>query len=323
MTPIYICGCDRSGTTMLGSMIGAHSQCAAIPETHFFIDVLRYFRRHGSFNASKFLERIKQHWRFQLWNFSLTKDQERLLSTCDSPPALLAALINMYLEKEAPESIFFWVDHTPSNVEYLSTLFSFYPKAKAIHLVRDGRAVASSVIPLDWGPINASTAASWWKEKIVYGLAAETAFPNSVLRIRYEDVLRAPACELDRIQQFLNLPLENLSEKKPRFNIPEYTENQHRLVGKPPDLNRAVAWQFELSSRDIETVEYLTGELLSYLGYVLTLGLSATPPPTDTIITKLRNHLKLREKRQQRKRRILKFQQYAKQSNAQRDNGGL
>lgn len=304
-------------------MIGAHTQCAAIPETHFFMDTLRHFHRYDIFNATKFMESIKSHWRFQLWNFLFTNDLESLLSTSDSPSALLTDLIRSYLETEVRKPASFWVDHTPSNVEYLTTLFSIFPQAKAIHLVRDGRAVASSVIPLDWGPVNISTAASWWKGKIVYGLAAEAAFPNRVLRIRYEDLLADPKIQLDRVQKFLHLPIEDLSVKKPQFKIPKYTEDQHRLVGQPPDPKRADAWQLEMPSRAIETFEYLTGELLSYLGYTLTFGLSATPPIGETVITNIRNYLKLRYQQQKRKKRILMYRAYGKQSNDQRNNGGI
>ena len=39
--PVLIGGCDRSGTTMLGSMLGAHPRCICVPETNFIVHLFR------------------------------------------------------------------------------------------------------------------------------------------------------------------------------------------------------------------------------------------------------------------------------------------
>lgn len=312
LTPIYVCGCDRSGTTMLGSIIGEHSHCFTIPETQFFIDTLGTFRKHQVYNSSKILEQIKRHWRFRLWNLHLLKTQNVSLSKIDSPSALLVALISIYQDTHSKTTATYWVDHTPANIQYLSTFFSFFPTAKAIHLIRDGRAVASSVIPLDWGPIDAKGAATWWMNKIAHGLAAELAFPNRVCRVRYEDVLNEPRFQLERIQNFIQVPIENLLETEPQYKVPKYTRKQHLLVGTSLDSKRSEAWRLELSTRDIETFEYLTGELLTYLGYPLSYGLSATPPPKETLFDAIKNYFSMESQKQRRKRRIFNTIQHGK-----------
>ncbi|MGH2753432.1 MAG: sulfotransferase, partial [Actinomycetota bacterium] len=40
MKPVFIGGCERSGTTMLGAMLGAHPRHLCPPEMPFKIDVL-------------------------------------------------------------------------------------------------------------------------------------------------------------------------------------------------------------------------------------------------------------------------------------------
>ncbi|MBD3360653.1 hypothetical protein GF366_02510, partial [Candidatus Peregrinibacteria bacterium] len=41
MKYIFIGGCPRSGTTMLGSLLGAHPEALCIPESQFKTDVMR------------------------------------------------------------------------------------------------------------------------------------------------------------------------------------------------------------------------------------------------------------------------------------------
>jgi hypothetical protein len=41
MKPVFVGGCDRSGTTPLGAILGAHPECACVPESQFVLDVLR------------------------------------------------------------------------------------------------------------------------------------------------------------------------------------------------------------------------------------------------------------------------------------------
>ena len=64
--------------------------------------------------------------------------------------------------------------------------------AKFIHLVRAPRAVAASIMPLDWGPNNAIDAARYWVQKIAYGLAFESVYPEVCLKVKYEDILQEP-----------------------------------------------------------------------------------------------------------------------------------
>ena len=76
MQPIVIVGCQRSGSTMLGSMLGAHSEMAAIPEAQFFVDCMPSATE--PFDVSNIVEQIKHHYRFKIWNYSFPPISENL-----------------------------------------------------------------------------------------------------------------------------------------------------------------------------------------------------------------------------------------------------
>src|SRR4030042_6706340 len=69
MLPVFIGGHPRSGTTLLGDLVGSHSDCICTPESQFKVSVYRRLNLHG--NAAPDLgeatEMIKKHWRFRIW----------------------------------------------------------------------------------------------------------------------------------------------------------------------------------------------------------------------------------------------------------------
>ena len=69
---IFIGGCSRSGTTLLGSMLGAHSDCITTPESHFKTSVLRG-RSADIFNldSKEALSKISRQWRFKVWDVKI------------------------------------------------------------------------------------------------------------------------------------------------------------------------------------------------------------------------------------------------------------
>src|SRR5690606_9333198 len=122
---------------------------------------------------------------------------------------ILDYLALQYAEKIEKTNIDILVDHTPNNLRFAATLHLWFPEAKFIHLVRDGRAVAASVIPLDWGPNTVIRAASWWAERVAHGLAAESFFgPEKILRIYYEELVTYPRKTMEKVSDFLGIEFQ-------------------------------------------------------------------------------------------------------------------
>ena len=72
MKPVFIGGCERSGTTMLGAMLGCHSRSLCLPESQFMDDQLAHADSDGRIDSRAALGRIVAHERFRLlWGLSL------------------------------------------------------------------------------------------------------------------------------------------------------------------------------------------------------------------------------------------------------------
>lgn len=288
MRPIFIAGCPRSGTTLLGATLGDHSQCIAIPESQFKIECLRPLGMPGGrLEVETTYRKILEHWRFRAWDMvpgAMQSDE-----TLDTYAKMIGKLVVDYGNQRGQlEGVEAWVDHTPDNLYNLETLLTAFPKAKIIHIIRDGRAVAASVRSLDWGPNTILGAGHYWIEHVSYGLAAERKFAKQIIQVRYEDLVRDPQHELKRLCAWLCLEFEKTMIRGEGFSKPSYySYRAHRLIGKSPDASRAKAWENELKPRELEEFESVTGEFLQYLGYELHYGLKARKITGSDIVRSL------------------------------------
>jgi Sulfotransferase family len=275
VVPVFIGGCDRSGTTFLGSLLGAHSECLTIPEAQFKIRLLRHLDPAAPFDARAMLGHIVSHWRFKIWGLDIdTAVPQAELG--QSYQELLEWLVRQYGQRQGKPNPGWWIDHTPANLRHGLRLRAAFPNAKFIHIVRDGRGVAASVLPLDWGPNSIQGAARWWSEGLAPGLAAESTLPQAhILRVRYEDLVLETEATLRRLCAYCGLEYQPDMAGGGGFRVSEYSSGQHTLVGQAPDRRRLDAWERELTPRQIEIFEYMTGDLLAYLDYPLRYGAQA------------------------------------------------
>jgi hypothetical protein len=272
MIPIFIGGCARSGTTLLGAMLGVNNLCITVPESQFKIEAIRSQKisidKIDVLEAAKY---IKNNIRYKYWKLdidpvSIVKSKKTDFCYSD----LIKELVINYAVVHGKSNPKYWVDHTPENIKYVSMLLNVFPEAKFIHLVRDGRAVAASVMPLKWGPNTVNKASNWWVERVSYGLGAEEYLRSlgiPVLRVRYEDILLTPEKQMKDICEFLNIEYSEAMLKSDGFVVPSNTLHQHKLIGEKPDLSRLDAWKSTLSMDEIGIFESIVCDMLIYLGY--------------------------------------------------------
>ncbi|MEW6002433.1 MAG: sulfotransferase [Nitrospirota bacterium] len=274
MLPLFIGGHPRSGTTLLGAMIGVHSTCICTPESPFKTDV---FNRLATPDKEKIdirmvMSMIKSHWRFRIWGLEIGSIPEDEVRTYQE---LIKWIVRAYARNRGKPDPGIWVDHTPQNIKYADILFSLFPESKMIHIVRDGRAVAASIMPLDWGANSIDRAAHSWVRRVSLGLIVELGGMERVRRVRYEDLVQEPEETMKGLSSFLKIEYQPRMVEGIGFKVPPYTIRQHSLIGQRPEAGRINAWERELKPRQIEIFESIAGDLLLRLGYDLKYGLKA------------------------------------------------
>ena len=273
MKTIFVGGCDRSGTTFLGSLLGAAKGAICTPESQFKTEILSAGNPEVVLSDPKIAcNAIRRHWRFRVWGIDHDSLRRIDFKTLRTYPELLEKIVLNYAENVCGPGVFAvdtWIDHTPSNIRDLEKLFALFPEAVALHVVRDGRAVAASVMPVDWGHNSIYFAAKWWAQQLTAGLAAENFFgPHKVMRVRYEDLVTQCEPVLKKICHFAGIRFSDKMMTGGGFKVPRYTTAQHKLLlGDEIDKKRVYAWEKFLTEKQINLFEFMVGDLLSYLGY--------------------------------------------------------
>ena len=267
---VLIGGCPRSGTTFLASLLGASDGCVVTPESHFKQLLLRDHAVNWAEGLSHAL--LQRDWqaraRFRHWQTPLDlSDLPDPLGRADYA-RLLLRLVAAYGGAHARPLTRAWVDHTPHNLQDALRLAELFPSARFVHLVRDPRAVAASLLALNWGPLDAQQAADYWARHLSWGLAAEQALPGRVQRVSYEQLVLQPDATLAALRPFCGLvPEASPSAITAAYFLPAFTRQQHQWVGQAPNPARLDAWRQQLPAWQVLAIEHRLADLMPMLGY--------------------------------------------------------
>src|SRR4051794_4246873 len=170
---IFNVGARRSGTFWLQRIVATHPDVDAVPaETHLF--------SHG---IAPLLERFSHGLRSTPQVGQVWMDREELLDACRD---FCDRVFLAQFETDARHL----AERTPVHVLHLDLLAELYPDAQVVHIIRDGRDVARSVLTKRWGPATMEEAATEWDTSVRSG--RDTEFPGTYLEVLYEDLLVQP-----------------------------------------------------------------------------------------------------------------------------------
>jgi hypothetical protein len=279
----FVVGATRSGTTLFRLMLDAHPEVGIPSETHFFHKLVKRSERR-EISPELLADTIITHKRWG--DFRLDPDELRARFDAIEPFNLADALrsfYSLYAEKQGKTR---WGDKTPGYLRYMRRIEWVLPEARFIHLIRDGRDVALSVLPMNWGPSTITEAAELWVERVT--LARENGRTVShYMEIKYEDLITETEPILRDVAGFLELPWDDamldyheraeerlkekardLPRKSSRGDQPAAARMaSHAMAKKPPDPKRIGRWRSEMSPEDREEYESVAGDLLAELGY--------------------------------------------------------
>lgn len=242
--PIVIGGCGSSGTTLLRRMLNRHPVVSCGPESTVFLERVtgpaELAARMG-FPPSEI-----EAW--QRDSRSQAEFIERFQAAC------LA---------RSGKSV--WADKTPENIRRVDFVWRHFPRARFVHMIRDGRDVACSLRRQSWMKLAdrgssdvTARCATYWVERV----SIRSTFANDprYTELRYEDLVRNPEGTLRSLLDTLGL---DWSE---RMLLPD--EDERGIAAAGPAFTSSVGrWRKELSNSEIATVKSIAGPLLVELGY--------------------------------------------------------
>lgn len=269
--PFFV-GCDRSGTTLIQAVFNSHPDLAIPYESHFIVPLLRRrarYERDGGLDLDGFFADLFSFPFLARWD--LDQDPVRACVARAAPsdtPGAIRAVFEAYAEKEGKPN---YGDKTPQYVRHLRMLSEAFPSARFVHIVRDGRDVALSLIEMEWGPRTIVEAARFWRQRVDAGRAAEAALgPARYTELRYEDFVADPERTTRSTCEFLGLEFrhEMLDYTSSAEKVLSQTAVPHRhqgLLAAPTKGRRD--WRTQMERSDVALFEVIAGESLERFGY--------------------------------------------------------
>lgn len=254
---VFIGGCPRSGTTLLGTLLNGSEECYTAPESQFKFWMFLSQNRWDI----KIHKKLRDNFRFKLWQ------ADDALDGLETGIAMSHVFDQITLSKAKGGEKYF-VDHTPENLQHYNLLLGEYPDAKFIHLLRDPRSVFASVKKLTWGPNTVTQFIPWWTKNVLVGFTAGLSNPN-LTTVRFEDLINEPKKTLEKLSMWLDIGYNPKMMVGDNSFLPDYTKDQHTLVGSEPDKKVLDKWKVVLEADEILYMEKKLGNVIESLGYRL------------------------------------------------------
>ncbi len=268
--PIFVVGSQRSGTTLLRLMLNAHPNIAIPFESNFIVDTARRIDEYGDLRDRKNLRRLLDDIAEDSFvaRGGLIVDKEKILAfSPDTYPELIRSIYTVYAASHGKTR---WGDKDPAYVTDLDVIHELFPDCRIIHIVRDGRDVASSLMGLDWGSRNIPRLARDWQWKVTLAHKMGAMIPDQYLEVRYEDLVRSPQACLEEICDFVG---ERYDDAMLRYHeeasksMPSDSLKYHASSISPPDPAKIQMWKSKMTPSDQMIYEQIAGETLNDFGY--------------------------------------------------------
>jgi len=299
--PLFIVGCPRSGTGVLHQLVRLHPQVAWVTPFSNWVCGKPWFRHvppgvarriewvlhrlpnavlpvqlRGPYDGSLGLPAVfETHEGHSIWNRVLPPTGDHRATADDVTPTVRTYLHDVVRWHRRYHDRTRLVWKTPRNAFRLPFLHALFPEASVVHLVRDGRAVAASILkrrresgrldewwgarPPGWQSMQSAAPieqAAWtWMQCLSHIRADASTFPDDqFLQLRYESLLDAPGPALRRVFATADLDSEAFFTAENRWQLEK--------VRPPKDT-----WRSRLRNDQFERLEDTLAPTLREYGY--------------------------------------------------------
>lgn len=268
-SPIFVAGPDRSGTTLMYSILRAHPNISMTRRSNMW----RYFhRRYGDLTSDENLERCLQDMTRYRKMGPLHLDEKKVRDefiTGERTYGRLFAVVHTQEAARADKRR--WGDKSLHNEHFADRIFDEFPDARVIHMVRDPRDRYASVSRRHGQNLSRVGAATGrWLRSVRIGRRNLGRYPDRYMFVRYEDLATAPAVTVKEICDFIGEDFDpSMLEMKP---IVEHRDKGgNSSFGDLPSgtISQRAVGRFKqvLSPADIAFIQLIAGGDMRKLGY--------------------------------------------------------
>ena len=288
--PVFICGHPKAGTSLLTSLLDGHPALVVYPEeTLFFRRFLPAIEGKSADEklalADELLIQIFQ------WNQEAPPEHQkdfpdRDYSNIDFDQVHQILKEYVHREETSDKSYLegavyafgkvsgslmdesrYWVEKSPYNEFYAEQIFNEWSEAKCIHIVRDPRDNYASykVKHPSW---TVKTFAKNWNRSTKAGLGNQKSFGKERYHIvRFEDLIRNPESETQKLAHFLNLEWNEALLQPTRVGAKWAGNSMFALTFNSISTDPIGRWKTKTSLSDLVILQTIAHKLMDEMSY--------------------------------------------------------
>jgi hypothetical protein len=278
---VFFVGCPRSGTTLVRRIADAHPDLAVIGEQHW---LPRCWERRNGIESDgtvkpALAEFVVADRRFR----KIDVAPERVRALCTERKPYASFVSELFDLHGAAQGKLLVGEKTPAYVRSIPTLHELWPDARIVHLIRDGRDVALSLLSWNraerilgrlptWAEDRLTTAALFWEWNVRQGRHAGADLGTLYYEMRYERLVGDPAGACRELCEFLSLAYD---PSMLRFHEGRTRGGESAKSAWLPVTPGLRDWRAQMAGDERRRFEAAVGQLLDELGY------ERTDPPSD------------------------------------------
>jgi len=275
ISPVFVVGSARSGTSLVYSIILSSGVYALYAAETLLLRTCA--DKYGSLKSNRNFEIFLSDW-LESKQFNRSGlDRERFILDAWKHRSSYLEYLNFFMtsiaEKQGKSS---WAENTPNHVLEISNIARYFPTARFVHVIRDGRAVAASLNTLGWvsckSPLMKTMSAGiHWEKQVLAGRRQGRCLADRYLELHYEELICDPERILRTLSEFLNIHLDLKVLRENPFGVLAKNNSVYGDQKRGSLFSRSglLTWKAVLTDREQETLNSVIGSTLRSFGYVV------------------------------------------------------
>lgn len=214
MTPFFVLGNPRSGTSLFRLMLNSHPEITVPPECGFALWLAEKYKScvFNDLTYDNYAHDVTSSKKFETWNLSKASILNMIVRVRPQTYSEMAGLVYFAYAKERHKEPLFVGDKNNYYIKHMDDINVHFPSSKKVFIIRDGRDVVCSYLELSrkkidskYKPVLPTAISNIAMEWSASAQSIKDEINHGSIFIKYESLLLNPEKELVKICDYLGV----------------------------------------------------------------------------------------------------------------------